>query len=106
MSTIDIDEIFAPGEVIYNNFHISSTKTMEEQWDNLHEDLIQVEYEDSLLLDVAWYPECDPTGRFIINQIQDYDWENPLKKIEAKSIDEMYKSINAIISEFIQKKNY
>ena len=106
MSTIDIDEIFAPGEVIYNNFHISSTKPIEEQWDNLHEDLIQVEYEDGLLLDVGWYPECDPTGRFIINLIQDYDWENPLKKIEAKSIDEMHKSINAIISEFIQKKKY
>ena len=49
MSTIDIDGIFAPGEVVYNNFHISSTKTMEEQWDNLHEDLIQVEYGGRLI---------------------------------------------------------
>ncbi|MCR5771462.1 MAG: hypothetical protein K6G87_09560 [Butyrivibrio sp.] len=105
MSTIDIDGLFYPGEVIYNNFHISSTKTMEEQWDNLHEDLIQVEYEGGLILDIGWYPECDPTGRFIINLIKDYNWENPLKKIETKNICEMYSGINTIMDEFIRSKD-
>lgn len=106
MSTIDIDRLFYLGEVVYNNFHIISTKPIEEQWDNLHEDLIQVEYEGGLLLDIGWYPECDPTGRFIINLIKEYNWENPLKRIEAKNIGEMYRAINAVIVDFIQKKNY
>ncbi|WP_092046434.1 hypothetical protein [Butyrivibrio sp. TB] len=67
--------------------------------------MIQVEYKGGLLLDIGWYPECDPTGRFIINFIKDYNWENPLKKIEAKSIGEMYRAINTIKDEFIHRNN-
>ncbi len=43
MSTIDIDRLFYPGEVVYNNFHIISTKPIEELLKNSERNCVMAE---------------------------------------------------------------
>ncbi len=96
-----LDEIiFSPGKVTYNNFHIVSDKSLEDQWENLLEDLVQVEYDNSLILDIGWYPECDPKGHFTICLIKELDWDNPLEKINVRSKEEIIKAVKMIKAKY------
>ena len=97
------EKIFASGKVIYNNFHIISDKSIEDQCEYLLEDLIQVEYDDSLLLDIGWYPECDPKGDFTIYLIREFDWDKPLEKINVRNIEEIINAVEMLKTEYCLK---
>lgn len=57
------------GKFLYNEFHVNFTKDFSEQLESLKEDLLQVEF-DEYLVDVGWYPEYDPQGKFIVQLIK------------------------------------
>ena len=98
-----IDEkIFGPGIVTYNNYQICSDKSFDEQSENLLEDLVQVEYENGYLIDIGWYPECDPNGSFKLYLIKDYNWDNPVKVKEVKNTDEIIRVVS-IYKAYIMK---
>lgn len=52
------DEDFIPGKIVLNDFtFIDRIKTLKEQLDYLTEDMIQVEFDNNIVLDIGWYPE-------------------------------------------------
>ena len=46
--------------------------------DTQKEDMLQVEYPNSFLLDMGWYQE-----RYIISIIQNFDWTHPVQQYET-----------------------
>ena len=93
---------FGSGKITYNELmNIDFNKNINSQIELLKEDLLQVQYGDSYLLDVGWHPEFDKTGKFIIQIIDNYNWEKPLLKKEA-SFHDFHKSLSFCV-EFIEK---
>lgn len=79
---------FGSGKIIYNELHIDFNQKPEEQVDSLTEDLLQVEYPNKYIIDLGWYPECDARGYFILNVIDNHNWEKSvMKKILAYNPD-------------------
>jgi hypothetical protein len=71
--------------------------SLENQFENLTEDLLQVHFNMSLILDIGWYPSFDPNGEFIIYLIQYDSWDDPIIKCTAKSISDLKGLIEKII---------
>ena len=69
---------FSPGQVVYEEFHLTDSKEWAEQLDDLNEDLLQVEFPGNVILDIGWYPMGDPKGQFKVKVIRDFDWEQPI----------------------------
>jgi hypothetical protein len=57
--------------------------------DGLREDLIQVTFDRGSIVDVGWYPEFSLDGSLVIQVIQDRDWESPIHKATAKTLNEL-----------------
>ena len=68
----DID--FKSGEIAYNEFNIDFSKPLKEQVYCLNEDLLQVIYDTGYIIDLGWYPEFDENGCFVVNVIQNLEW--------------------------------
>lgn len=100
--TLD-ESVFLPGKVTYNSFDISFDKPFEQQTFSLNEDLVQVEYENGYLIDIGWYPECDPKGELILQLIHDNDWSNPVKKVSIHNVDSLYEEIRLMINTIARK---
>lgn len=89
-------DLYIPnGKVIYNEFNFDFSKSLKEQENCLLEDILQISFQNNILLDLGWYPELDFTGGFVLRVIKDYDWEKPLYKIEFKDL--------SLVSENIKK---
>jgi len=43
--------------------------------EDLTQDIITVRLPNDYYIDVGWYPECDPNGRFVIRVFQGF-WDN------------------------------
>ena len=52
--------------------------------DTRKEDMLQVEYPNSFLLDMGWYQD-----RYIILVIRDFDWVHPVKQYETADRDQL-----------------
>ena len=97
------ESVFLPGKVTYNSFDISFDKPFEQQTFSLNEDLVQVEYENGYLIDIGWYPECDPKGELILQLIHDNDWSNPVNKVSIHNVDSLYEEIRLMINTIARK---
>ena len=73
------------GIIIYDEFNIDPNRPPKDQIMELQEDLLQIQYENNVVVDVGWYPELDPSGKFIVNIIKDSDWSHPIYKKAVKS---------------------
>ena len=70
-------------------------------WDTIFvQDLFEAVNDDKLLLlDVGWYPDGDVNGQFRLELVsksnldEDYDWMNPVMKLETRSIDLLVSTI-------------
>jgi hypothetical protein len=69
---------FKKGKIVYDDFDIKEMISFEDQVFSLKEDLFQVNYQDKYIIDIGWYPEFDPKGKFTISVIKDFDWINPI----------------------------
>jgi hypothetical protein len=78
---------FGKWEIEHNIFRIEEFKPLKEQIWELNEDILQAVYSDNegnhYTLDLGWYPEFDINGHFTICLIKNYDWENPLMKVNC-----------------------
>ena len=52
--------------------------------DTQKEDMLQVEYPNSFLLDMGWYQD-----RYIISIIQNFDWVRPVQQYETADRDQL-----------------
>jgi hypothetical protein len=57
--------------------------------DCLKEDLIQVTFDRGTIVDVGWFPEFSLDGSFVVQVIQDRDWESPVHKARCKTLNEL-----------------
>lgn len=66
---------------------------------SLKEDLLQIEFDNSYLIDVGWYPEFDKNGKFIILLVKNNDWDNPIKEIKTRDLKELDEIVRFLIKE-------
>jgi hypothetical protein len=90
-----IDLTFIKGKITYDDLSSLENTDIYNQIDSLKEDLLQVEYPETYLLDVGWYPSFDINGSFHISAIKDYDWGAPLFFSTAKSVHALMMEITA-----------
>jgi len=81
-----IDLTFITGKITYDELSALRNIDLSNQIDFLKEDMLQVEYHDTHLLDVGWYPSFDINGSFQIRVIKNYDWDIPLTLLKAGTI--------------------
>jgi len=81
-----IDLAFITGIISYDDLSLLKNSDLSSQANDLKEDMLQVEYSSSLLLDVGWYPSFDPCGHFQIRVIKDYDWNTPFFLSKATTV--------------------
>ncbi|KQV12822.1 hypothetical protein ASC74_06855 [Pseudomonas sp. Root329] len=81
-----MDLTFITGKITYDELSALRNTDLSNQIDFLKEDMLQVEYHDTHLLDVGWYPSFDISGSFQIRVIKNYDWDTPLALSKAGSI--------------------
>ena len=73
--------------------------TNDDGWLLFDQDLLQMEHSKrKVFLDLGWYPDEDPNGRFRVALIRDDDWENPLLRYETKDKTEIVEVINNILT--------
>lgn len=77
--------MFGRGRVTYDCFEIDPSIPMVDQAQNLIEDLLQVVYDDDVILDVGWYPDSSPDGRCYVAVITNSNWGSP--RFERSSTD-------------------
>ena len=75
-----IDLKFIRGNIAHDNLSSLENKDVKYQIDSLKEDLLQVEYPASLLLDFS------AAGFFQIRVIENYNWDAPLYSSTSKTI--------------------
>ena len=86
------------GTVIYDDFNIDFTKSIQTQTDSLKEDLLQISFAENFVLDLGWYPENNIRGKFVLQIIKEYDWENPIYKKTINYSTDVYQKINDAIN--------
>jgi hypothetical protein len=81
-----IDLTFITGEITYDELSSLKDIDLPSQVNSLKEDMLQVSYSVSLLIDVGWYPSFNASGHFQIRAIKDYEWDAPLYCSRANTI--------------------
>ncbi|MFT4399063.1 hypothetical protein ACMX2I_03130 [Bacillus sp. SW14] len=72
---------------------------------DFNQDLLQISHKTkTLLLDVGWYPEGDPTGSYGIELIKNEDWENPIEDIMCRELKELIKQLDNIFMKEIKNE--
>lgn len=85
------------GKVVYNDFEIDPTFSFEKQKWCYKEDLLQIHFDNNILVDVGWHPEFDDKGNFYIRVIKNFDWSHPIFEKKCKEIDAMIQYLQQAI---------
>lgn len=89
------------GKLIIMSLILKKELTLKEQLSKLKEDILQVEYENEIILDLGWYPEFNLNGSFFLKIIKSNNWENPIFNEEIKEIKklelELIKAVELIV---------
>jgi hypothetical protein len=89
------------GNVAYDDISfINEDVDLHEYIDYLKEDMLQIEFEDNILLDVGWRPSFEIDGKFYVSLIKNFDWENPIAIESIKSIKDLKLCINKIVLKY------
>lgn len=87
---------FKSGIIVFDKF-IDLDVSICEQESMLTEDMFQIIYNNSMIIDIGWTPEIDCNGHFRILLIKNYDWTNPVKSSFAQDIDELLRVVNQFV---------
>lgn len=64
--------------------------------DDLTQDLLTVGLPNGVIIDVGWYPESDPSGRYVIRAFDQF-WDRQLiKPIETTELDEVVRRVESL----------
>lgn len=86
------------GNVELDDCDFNCNDSVENLYNSLKEDLLQIKFDNSYLIDVGWYPEFSHDGSFKIMLIKNYEWDNPIYNLETKSLIELENIVNYLIS--------
>lgn len=86
------------GKIRYNDlikidFEVDILESIEE----LKEDLLQIEYENNIIIDLGWYPSFDLNGSFQLQIVKDSDWFVPIYKKESTEWKQLFKDLEEVI---------
>jgi len=73
------------------------SKNIDSQIHLLKEDLAQVEFGDTIILDLGWHPEFDLRGQFILSVVWKQDWENPVLQLKFHEFSQFMQYLNRAI---------
>ena len=70
--------------------------------DFLREDLVMVQFGNSIILDLGWLPEFNPQGQFVLNVVKckygnSEDWENPVFQLKFRDTAKFIQNLNQAI---------
>jgi len=63
-------------------------------WVSFTEDLLQIGNEGNVVLDVGWYPDGSPSGRYRLVVVVDRDWTTPRVRWGGRSLRELVAEID------------
>lgn len=89
---------FTPGVVVYNDIELKMDVPLKEQVEHLKEDLLQVNFRDSFLLDVGWYPSFSVEGCFKVMVIRNFNWTEPVRELNVKDINSLQEAVQDCLS--------
>lgn len=92
------------GEIRLNDCIFDSNANIEDICENLKEDLLQIELNNTYIIDVGWYPEFEIKGNFKIVVIENYDWLKFKEEYETKDLKEMEQTIKFLLVKYDQDK--
>ena len=78
-------------------FDVDMQIPLSKQTSLLKKRLIVVYYEDGYIFHVGWHPEFNVDGEFILQVIQQYNWEEPLEERRCKDLQTLIKYINELV---------
>lgn len=81
-----IDLTFITGNITHDDLSSLKDFDLSNHIDFLKEDMLQIEYPKTLLLDVGWNPSFDINGSFQIRAIKDHNWDTPLFYSKADTV--------------------
>jgi len=93
------------GKVLWLEEELNVNNTISSQIDILREDLIAVQFGNSILLDLAWCPEFDAHGQFLLTVVQLKDpknptgdeWDNPIFEVRFRDMAQFMPNLNKAI---------
>lgn len=89
---------FKNGIILKDDF-IDINESLISQKDLLYEDMFLVDYPNlGICLDIGWYNGSIKKGTFIVSLIKDEKWDQPLIKVNIKTLDELIININAVLA--------
>lgn len=94
--------------IVYNNFFDVEPPfedPLSDKWGYFKEMLLQILYIKSrpqILLDLEWYPEFDPQGRFVIQVFREDFRGEQLLKFESRSTKEVVEKIYEIFTDVVE----
>lgn len=80
------------------NYKSGKISFIDDDFENRHEDMLQVEYPNGYSLDFGWYGSM---SAYIIFVIKDNNWETPLKKVHTAYYNLKERLYNAV--DFLEK---
>ncbi|HGY3367129.1 hypothetical protein RQM20_016490 [Citrobacter freundii] len=88
-------------ENIYDEISaLDFNKTELEEVTRLDEDLFQLALNDGVVVDIGWYPSFEEGGEFIIQMIQNSDWDRPIIKISSGwDKNELIEKLNIVLEQ-------
>ena len=92
LRTIASEIDFSPGQIAYS-----------EAIPELKEDLMQVAYPDGQILDVGWYPESNPVGKFKVLVISNGEWDTPSLDLSTQD-EKQLRGLLTRAARFIRQK--
>ena len=90
------------GNVAYDDISfIYENVSLHEYIEYLKEDMLQIEFQNNILLDVGWRPSFEIDGKFYVTLLAELDWENPLAMKSVESIKSLKECISELVSKYI-----
>jgi hypothetical protein len=101
MSEINLRDWLPPGsESVAIKGMLLRQYDLAEDLDLLDQDILELELPDGLKIDVGWFPENDPTGRFVIRVYRDAITRllrDPIEEIDPVRVAE---SVGDLVKQF------
>ena len=102
-------------KIIFNDFTEADSdlfvdENHEQLWE-FKEDLLQFKYEEKRTLDLGWYPEFKPEGRYKLMLIdsaskEQPDWEKPIYVFESRKTKDIIEKIEFVLDEVSKCRLY
>jgi len=72
-------------------------KSIESQIALLKEDLFQVRFGKTVILDLGWHPEFNSQGQFVLSVVKQENWQKPIFHLQFRDMENFKQNLNEAI---------